>query len=78
MAVLNHPDLPEFKLWTSSLLRAVETAEPLISYYKKTQHNGKIKKVSKIRMLNELYAGYCEGMTYKEIEEQHPEVRSPQ
>jgi 6-phosphofructo-2-kinase len=73
--VLENPDLPEFKLWTSSLCRTCETAQPLIDYYKDNKHTGKIKKVSRVRMLNEIYAGYCEGMTYNEIETQYPDVR---
>lgn len=29
--------------------------------------------MSRIHSLNEIYAGSCEGMTYKEIEEKYPE-----
>jgi len=37
---------------------------------------GKITRISKLRQLNEIYAGACEGMSYDEIREKMPQVRS--
>ncbi|RPA86203.1 bifunctional 6-phosphofructo-2-kinase/fructose-2,6-bisphosphate 2-phosphatase [Ascobolus immersus RN42] len=48
-------------LWTSTLKRTIQTAEHLP--YPKLQWKG----------LDELDAGVCDGLTYKEIEEKYPE-----
>lgn len=54
---------PPLTIWTSELNRAVETAKHLSANY----------IFAKMRMLNEIYAGSCEGMTYSEMEKAFPE-----
>jgi len=58
------PADPNFLVWTSMLKRAIETSKhfPDDEYY-----------VKEIRMLNELSAGICEGMTYEEIQNKYPD-----
>lgn len=55
------PENSEFKIWTSTLNRSIETSQhfhlPTVQW----------------KVLNEIHAGICEGMTYKQIEEQFPE-----
>jgi 6-phosphofructo-2-kinase len=51
-----------FCVWTSMLKRSVETAQFF---------NDDDFDVKQMRMLNELYAGSMEGMTYQEIQKQH-------
>jgi broad specificity phosphatase PhoE/predicted kinase len=51
----------EFVVWTSTLLRTVETAAPL---------GGNIQA---LRALNEIDAGVCDGFTYEEIRAQMPD-----
>lgn len=51
--------------WTSTLDRAVETAMP----FRKDESI----HCYQTRLLNEIYAGICEGMTYAEIEAQYPD-----
>ncbi|CCH43667.1 putative 6-phosphofructose-2-kinase [Wickerhamomyces ciferrii] len=60
----NIPTDPNFLVWTSMLQRAIQTAKhfPDDEYY-----------VKEIRMLNELSAGICEGLTYAEIQQKYPE-----
>lgn len=67
------------RLWTSTLRRTKETAQfiehPSISY---TWDNGETGQWYQFRSmarrnLDELYAGVCDGMTYKEIEQVFPE-----
>ena len=53
------------ELWTSTLTRTRQTS--LYIELGTTKH-------LQISGLNEIYAGSCEGMTYKEVEEQMPEV----
>ncbi|KAL7267878.1 6-phosphofructo-2-kinase [Rhizina undulata] len=53
-----------FCVWTSMLLRSIETA----SYFDDEAYD-----VKQMRMLNELSAGVAEGMTYKEICRKWPE-----
>jgi broad specificity phosphatase PhoE len=48
------PDSP-LEIWTSTLVRTVETAAPLA------------REVSEWRSLDEIDAGICDGMSYKEI-----------
>ncbi len=48
-------DSHNLNIWTSTLRRAVNTSELLSQRY----------KVVRKRVLNEIYAGECEGMTYK-------------
>ncbi|PVU94074.1 hypothetical protein BB561_002816 [Smittium simulii] len=52
-----------FEIWTSMLKRTVQSAK----YFDNS--NIKVKKFS---VLNELYSGLCEGMTYKEIPKYYP------
>jgi broad specificity phosphatase PhoE/predicted kinase len=67
------------RLWTSTLRRTKETAQ-FIEHYKfqHTWDNGdsgewmQFRPLAK-RNLDELYAGTCDGMTYKEIERVFPE-----
>lgn len=58
------PAEPNFLVWTSMLQRAIETSKyfPDEEYY-----------VKEIRMLNELSAGICEGMTYEQIQAKYPD-----
>jgi broad specificity phosphatase PhoE len=51
-----------FDVWTSTLLRTVQTAAPIG------------REITQYRELDELFAGICEGMTYAEIAERHPEI----
>lgn len=68
------------RLWTSTLRRTKETAA-LIKKEKITTHkwdNGDQVEWIQFqgrarRNLDELYAGVCDGLTYKEIEEKYPE-----
>jgi 6-phosphofructo-2-kinase len=61
------PNEPEFNVWTSMLTRAVQTAD----YFPEDQFD-----IKEIRMLNELCAGTCEGMTYEEIQNKYPDEYS--
>ena len=60
-------DLPQrsFCVWTSMLKRSIQTAEFF---------SEEVYDVKQMRMLNELYAGSMEGMTYEEIKQTHPNV----
>ncbi|KAI9027883.1 6-phosphofructo-2-kinase [Hyaloraphidium curvatum] len=49
-------------IWTSRLKRTMETAEFLDDGY----------DVTPMRLLNEIYSGICEGMTYDEIQKVYP------
>jgi len=65
------------RLWTSSLVRTVQTARhiphPKIKH-PETGRNEWIQMDHRIyRSLDELYAGVCDGMTYEEIEQMYPE-----
>ena len=51
-----------FDVWTSTLQRTVQTAAPLQ------------RDIVQYRALDELFAGTCEGMTYAEIAQRHPEI----
>eukprot|EP01120_Amphizonella_sp_Union-15-10_P012809 TRINITY_DN578_c0_g1_i1.p1 TRINITY_DN578_c0_g1~~TRINITY_DN578_c0_g1_i1.p1 ORF type:complete len:456 (+),score=82.25 TRINITY_DN578_c0_g1_i1:72-1370(+) len=55
--------IPELKIYTSTLVRTIETAKPLRTKYKTRQ----------TRILNEIYAGCFEGMTYEQIKKKMPE-----
>jgi len=57
-----------FSVWSSCLVRAVQTVGPIISTCKKMGDKSPLLKVHRIRALNELYAGSCEGMTYRQIQ----------
>lgn len=57
------PAEPNFCVWTSMLLRSVETGQ----YFSDQDYN-----VKAMRMLNELGGGKFEGMTYAEIKHRHP------
>jgi broad specificity phosphatase PhoE/predicted kinase len=68
------------RLWTSTLRRTKETAQ-FIKREKITTHkwdNGDQVEWNQFqgrerRNIDELYAGVCDGLTYKEIEEKYPE-----
>lgn len=51
----------QFVVWTSTLLRTVETAAPLG------------RNVQALRALNEIDAGVCDGFTYEEIKARMPD-----
>ncbi|CUI14396.1 unnamed protein product [Bodo saltans] len=51
------------QLWTSQLKRAIQTAHP-------SSEEG--IKVLRWSSLNEIHAGVCENLTYKEVEDQYP------
>ncbi|KAG0056415.1 hypothetical protein BGZ83_005130 [Gryganskiella cystojenkinii] len=51
-------------VWTSMLTRTKETVE---------EFDPKDYDIKYIRFLNEIYAGICEELTYKEIQERYPE-----
>lgn len=57
------PTEPSFCVWTSMLLRAVESG----NYFNDSEYN-----VKAMRMLNELGGGKYDGMTYDEIRRKHP------
>ncbi|EGW32336.1 uncharacterized protein SPAPADRAFT_50901 [Spathaspora passalidarum NRRL Y-27907] len=57
------PTEPNFCVWTSMLIRAIETGQ----YF-----NEHLYSVKQMRMLNELGGGKFEGMTYDEIQHKHP------
>ena len=58
------PHGKNFCVWTSMLKRSIQTAQ----YF--DDENFEIKQM---RMLDELNAGVCEGLTYKEIQVKYPE-----
>jgi broad specificity phosphatase PhoE len=67
------------RLWTSTLRRTQETAQ-FIKHeeFEATWDNGDVGKWVQFRPmprrnLDEIYAGACDGMTYKEIEKSYPE-----
>jgi len=65
------------RLWTSSLVRTVQTARH-IKHPKikdpETGRDGWVQMDHRIyRNLDELYAGVCDGMTYEEIEQMYPD-----
>ena len=67
------------RLWTSTMRRTQETAQFIAhGAFKHTFDNGDCFDWSQFRQkarrnLDELYAGTCDGMTYKEIQEVYPE-----
>jgi len=66
------------RLWTSTLLRTKETAKYIEhNEFEATWDNGDTSnwlqfRQNERRNLDELYAGLCDGMTYKEIEQMYP------
>ncbi|XP_030076573.1 6-phosphofructo-2-kinase/fructose-2,6-bisphosphatase 2 isoform X1 [Microcaecilia unicolor] len=58
---IEEQEIVDLKVWTSQLKRTIQTAEALGVAYEQW------------KILNEIDAGVCEEMTYKEIEEQYPE-----
>ena len=69
-----HPQHPhKFQVWSSCLARAIETVNPLIAKCRSMGDKSPIIKAHRIRALNELYAGSCEGMTYQQIKTVLPE-----
>lgn len=59
----NIPSEPNFCVWTSMLIRAVETGQ----YFDESMYS-----LKEMRMLNELGGGKYEGLTYDEIQKKHP------
>lgn len=57
------PNEPNFCVWTSMMHRAVESG---------VYFNEQVYSVKQMRMLNEIGAGKCEGMTYEEIQDKYP------
>jgi 6-phosphofructo-2-kinase len=53
-----------FCVWSSMMTRAIQTAQ----YFNEEEYD-----IKQMRMLDELYAGRMEGMTYDEIKEKFPE-----
>ncbi|KAI9652337.1 MAG: hypothetical protein M1831_006884 [Alyxoria varia] len=53
-----------FCVWTSMLKRSVQSA----AHFDEDEYD-----IKQMRMLDELFSGYMEGMTYDEIKEKHPE-----
>lgn len=60
----NEPEEPNFCLWTSMMKRSLQTAE----YFSED-----VFDIKEMRMLNELGAGICDGMTYSEIQAKYPQ-----
>ncbi|XP_078500653.1 6-phosphofructo-2-kinase/fructose-2,6-bisphosphatase 2-like isoform X3 [Lissotriton helveticus] len=58
---IEEQEIVDLKVWTSQLKRTIQTAEALGVAYEQW------------KILNEIDAGVCEEMTYKEIQEQHPD-----
>ncbi|XP_053562557.1 6-phosphofructo-2-kinase/fructose-2,6-bisphosphatase 2 isoform X1 [Bombina bombina] len=58
---IQEQEIVDLKVWTSQLKRTIQTAEALGVAYEQW------------KILNEIDAGVCEEMTYKEIEEKYPE-----
>ncbi len=54
----------DLDVWTSTLARTVQTAEPLEA------------DIGRWRALDEINAGVCDGLTYAEIDERYPDVAS--
>lgn len=63
----------KFQVWSSCLARAIETVNPLIGKCRSMGDRSPIIKAHRIRALNELFAGSCEGMTYQQIKTVLPE-----
>lgn len=61
---MNEPESVNFCVWTSMLQRAVDTAK----YFDENEFD-----LKEMRMLNEIDAGVCDGMTYEEIREKLPD-----
>ncbi|KKY25414.1 putative 6-phosphofructo-2-kinase 1 [Diplodia seriata] len=61
---MTHNDVPQksFCVWTSMLKRAIQTAQ----YFDEDEFD-----LKQMRMLDELNAGFMEGMTYEEIRDKH-------
>ncbi|OMJ28789.1 putative 6-phosphofructo-2-kinase [Smittium culicis] len=57
------PKSNQLEIWTSMLKRTIQTAKPFDS----TKY-----KPKRFSVLNELYAGLCEGMTYQKIPKLYP------
>lgn len=60
---ISEPEERNFCVWTSMLKRSVETGEAF---------SEDIFDIKEMRMLNELGAGICDGMTYPEIKAKYP------
>lgn len=64
---MSEPEPVNFCVWTSMLQRAVETAR----YFDENDFD-----LKEMRMLNEIDAGICDGMSYEEIRENLPQEYS--
>ncbi len=62
VAAFHGAERGELAVWTSSLRRTIQTAQPLTD------------RPTVLRALDEIDAGVCDGMTYDQIREQMPEV----
>ena len=51
-------------IWTSTLKRTIDT----VQFFEPDEYH-----IEHIRTLNELYSGYCENMTYDEVESRYPD-----
>lgn len=67
------PGPRKFQVWSSCLARAIETVNPLISKCRSMGAKSPLIKAHRIRALNEIYAGSCEGMTYQQIKSVLPD-----
>ena len=66
---LHQLDVDNLVLWTSALNRTRETAKFVNLFSEKY---GKKYKIVQSRLLNEIDAGACTGMTYKRVEQEMP------
>mmetsp|Transcript_29633 Transcript_29633/g.88668 ORF Transcript_29633/g.88668 Transcript_29633/m.88668 type:complete len:502 (-) Transcript_29633:107-1612(-) len=60
-AFMQRENVPNLKVWTSSLQRTIQTA-------------ALFENVTSFKALDELNAGQCEGLTYEEIKDKYPAV----
>lgn len=58
------PEARNFCVWTSMLRRSIQTG----AHFSEDEYD-----LKQMRMLDELNAGYMEGMTYEQIKEKHPQ-----
>lgn len=63
-AECSHLESKTFCVWTSMLKRSIQTAESF---------DDEAFDIKQMRMLDELFAGHMEGLTYDQIKEAHPD-----
>ncbi|KAJ3129060.1 hypothetical protein HK098_002652 [Nowakowskiella sp. JEL0407] len=56
------------QIWTSTLRRSLESVE----YFHELNDNEEEIEIKHLKQLDELYAGMCENLTFKEIEKNYP------